>query len=105
MSPDEVKQARSKLQCTARELAAVLELPPATISAWERGEQFPTKQHVDRIQKLLAEGPKSIPKRAKGADPLDALRDPEVWELIRKLLSHPKLRAEVAKLASKYDDV
>jgi transcriptional regulator with XRE-family HTH domain len=104
MSPDEVKQARQTLQCTARELAAALELPAATVSAWERGEQFPTKQYVDRIAALVVGGPSSIPRKAKGSDPLEALRDPEVWELVRKLLVHPKLRQEVTKLAAKYDD-
>jgi len=104
MSPEEVKQARTTLKCTARELAAALELPASTIAAWERGDEFPTKQYVDRIQALLAAGPTSIPRKAKGADPVDALHDPEVWALIRKLLVHPKLRAEVAKIAAKYDD-
>ena len=104
MSPDEVKQARVTLRCTARELAAALELPSATISAWERGDAFPTKQYVEKIQAFVAEGPSAIPRKAKGEDPLDALRDPEVWELLRKLLAHPKLRAEVAKIAAKYDD-
>jgi transcriptional regulator with XRE-family HTH domain len=105
MTPEEIKQARLSLKCTAKELAAALDLPPATVTAWERGEMFPTKQYVDKLQAFLAEGPSAIPKKAKGADPLEALRDPDVWALIRKLIAHPKLRAEIARLAEKYDDV
>jgi transcriptional regulator with XRE-family HTH domain len=105
MSPDEIKKARLALKCTARELAAALELEPSTVTAWERGEMFPTKQYVERIQEFLEHGPAAIPKKAKGGDPLEALRDPDVWALIRKIVAHPKLRVEVAKLADKYDDV
>ncbi len=104
MTPDEIKLARAALKCTAKELAAALELEAATVMAWERGDEFPTKKFVDRVRKLVEAGPGAIPRKAKGADPLDALRDPEVWLLIRKLLANPKLRAEVSKLADKYDE-
>ncbi|MFI5302462.1 MAG: helix-turn-helix domain-containing protein [Polyangiales bacterium] len=104
MTPEEIKAARVKLKCTAKELAATLDVTPATIGGWERGELFPTKQYVEAIAKLVEQGPTSVPKKAKGADPMDALRDPEVWTLVRKLLAHPKLRAEVSKLADKYDE-
>ena len=105
MSPEEIKKARLALKCTAKELAAALEVEPSTVMAWERGEMFPTKQYVEKMQEFAAAGPASIPRKAKGADPLDALRDPEVWGLIRKILAHPKLRTEVQKLADKYEDV
>ena len=104
MTPDELKKARELLKCTAKELAAALELPHATVMSWERGDEFPTKQWVSRIEKLVTEGPSAIPRKAKGTDPLAALHDPDVWLIFRKLLTHPKLRAEVAKLAEKYDD-
>ena len=104
VSPDEVKRARTALQCTTRELAAALGVDAATISGWERGELFPTKKHVEALEKLVAAGPAAVPKKAKGADPLDALHDPDVWTLVRKLLAHPKLRAEIARIAEKYDD-
>lgn len=105
MTPDEIKKARLALKCTAKELAAALDVEATTVMAWERGEMFPTKQYVDKIQEFVASGPAAIPKKAKGADPLDALRDPDVWALIRKIVAHPKLRTEVQKLADKYDDV
>ena len=104
MTPDDVKRARTRLQCTAKELAAALDVEPAQVAAWERGDQFPTKRHVDALARLVEAGPASVPKRAKGADPLAALRDPDVWTLLRKLLAHPRLRAEVAKIAEKYED-
>jgi transcriptional regulator with XRE-family HTH domain len=104
MSPEDIKKARLSLKCTAKELAAALDVEPSTIAAWERGEMFPTKQYVDKMEEFVAQGPSAIPKRAKGADPLEALRDPDVWTLIRKLLAHPKLRAEVTKLADRYED-
>jgi transcriptional regulator with XRE-family HTH domain len=104
MSPEEIKDARAKLKCTAKELAIALELEPATVMAWERGEMFPTKQYVDKIKGFVEKGPTSIPRKAKGGDPFEGLRDPDMWTLVRKLLAHPKLRAEVQKLADKYDD-
>lgn len=104
MTPEEIKKARLTLKCTAKELALALEVEPSTVAAWERGEMFPTKQYVEKLQDLVARGPAAVPKKAKGADPLEALRDPDVWSLIRKLLAHPKLRTEVQKLADKYED-
>jgi transcriptional regulator with XRE-family HTH domain len=104
MTPEEIKQARVALKCTAKELAAALDLEPATVMAWERGDLFPTKQYVDKLQAFVQQGPAAIPKKAKGGDAYEQLRDPEVWTLIRKLLAHPKLRAEVAKLAARYEE-
>jgi len=31
--------------------------------------------------------------------------DPQVWELLRKIAAHKKLRDDVAKLAEKYPDL
>ena len=105
MNADDVKSLRKTLKCSGKELAAALAVEPSVVAAWELGEQFPTRQYVERMQAFLAEGPSAIPHKAKGHDPLEALADPEVWSLIRKILAHPKLRAEVAKAADKYDDV
>ena len=104
MTPEQLKEARVSLKCTAKELAAALDVEGSTIAAWERGDAFPTKRNVERIAALLASGPSSIPRKAKGQDPVEALHDPDVWMLIRKLLVHPKLRAECTKSAAKYDD-
>ncbi len=104
MSPEELKSLRKELSCTAKELAAALDLEQSTVLAWEKGELFPTKQYVDAMEALRAKGPGAIPRKSKGDNPVKALADPQVWELLRKIAAHKKLRDEVAKLAAKYSD-
>jgi len=104
MTPEDIKALRKDLACTAKELAAALGVEQATVLAWEKAELFPTKAYVDRMNDLRAKGPSAIPKKAKGVDPMKALADPQVWELLRKIAAHKKLRDEVAKLAEKYPD-
>ncbi len=105
MTGDDVKTLRRELGCTAKELAAALGLEQATVLAWEKAELFPTKAYVDQMGALRAKGPGAIPRKAKaGADPMKGLADPQVWELLRKIAAHKKLRDEVAKLAEKYPD-
>jgi transcriptional regulator with XRE-family HTH domain len=106
VTPDEIKALRAALKCTAKELAAALELEQSTVMAWEKGELFPTKQYVDKMEAFRAKGPSAIPRKAKGAavSPIVAMKDPLVWELLRKIAAHKKLRDEVAKLAEKYAD-
>jgi transcriptional regulator with XRE-family HTH domain len=101
----DVKALRRELVCTAKELAAVLGLDQATVLAWEKEELFPTKAFVDRMNALRDKGPGAVPRKAKGAvDPIVALADPLVWELLRKIAGHKKLRDDVAKLADAYPD-
>jgi transcriptional regulator with XRE-family HTH domain len=104
MSPDDLKALRKELSCTAKELAAALGLEQSTVLAWEKGDLFPTKQYIDKMEAFRAKGPGSIPKKAKGSDPMKQLGDPAVWELVRKLLVHKKLRDDVVKLAAGYPD-
>ena len=104
MTPDELKDARKALGCTAKELAGALGLEQSTVLAWEKLELFPTKQYVDKIAALVAKGPSSIPRKAKGPEPLKVLTDPKLWELWRKLLAHKKLREDATKLAAGYVD-
>ncbi|HWL86681.1 MAG TPA: XRE family transcriptional regulator [Polyangiaceae bacterium] len=104
MTPEEIKELRKTLSCTAKELAAALGLEQKTVFGWEQGELFPTKQFVDKMNALRAAGPKAIPRKAKGTNPVKALADPVVWELLRKLAAHKKLRDEVVKLAAGYSD-
>jgi transcriptional regulator with XRE-family HTH domain len=101
---DDVKALRKDLGCTAKELAAALKTDQATVLAWEKGDLFPTKASVDAMEALHAKGPSAIPKKSKGGDPIKALGDPQLWELLRKLAAHKKLRDEVAKLAAAYPD-
>jgi len=104
VTPDEIKALRAELKCTAKELAGALDLDQATVMAWEKGELFPTKRYVDEMNALRAKGPSAIPRKSKGTNPVLALKDPQVWELLRKIAAHKKLRDEVAKLAAKYAD-
>ncbi len=106
MSPEEIKALRQELGCTARELAAALGDEQETVLAWERGDLFPTKRHVGMMEELRRKGPSAIPKRKRGAPatPVQALADPELWRLVRKLVTHPPLYAAALKLAADFDD-
>jgi transcriptional regulator with XRE-family HTH domain len=104
VTPEEIKALRTELACTAKELAGALGVDQATVLAWEKAELFPTKAYIDAMHALRARGPGSIPKKAKGADPVKSLADPLVWELLRKIAAHKRLRDEVAKLAATYAD-
>ncbi|HEY4012008.1 MAG TPA: XRE family transcriptional regulator [Polyangiaceae bacterium] len=106
MNPDDIKALRKELSCTAKELAAVLGIEQATVLAWEKADLFPTKAYVDRMEQLRVKGAGAFPRKAKaaGGDPVQSLADPKVWELLRKIAAHKKLRDEVAKLAETYPD-
>lgn len=106
MSPEQVKALRADLGCTAKELAAALEVEPQTIFAWESGEQFPTKRYVERMTALGKLGKAAFPRKPKPAKGeltgLSRLDDPALWELVQKLLAHPALFREALKLAEGY---
>lgn len=104
MTPDEIKGLRKDLACTAKELAQALGIEQTTVLAWEKGDLFPTKVYVDKMEALRTRGPAAIPKKAKGDAPMKVLADPALWELMRKLVAHKKLRDEVVKLAAAYAD-
>jgi transcriptional regulator with XRE-family HTH domain len=103
----DVRALRKELGCTAKELAQALGLEPEIVTAWEAGEQFPTKQWVDRLAQLRAAGPSSVPRRPRKGQPkspMERLADPALWALVRKLLEHPDLYAEVPRIAEGYSD-
>ena len=104
MTPEDLKALRKELGCTAKELAQAIGRDQATVLAWERGELFPTKPFIDKMNALRAKGPGAIPKRARGDAPMKVLSDPALWALIRKLVVHKRLRDEVMKLAGAYPD-
>ncbi|APR81996.1 Hypothetical protein A7982_07345 [Minicystis rosea] len=106
MSPEDIKALRKDLGCTARELATALGIEQQTVLAWERAELFPTKRHCDAMEELRKKGPSAIPKkpRRKAATPMQALADPDLWKLIRKLAAHPELRSAAQALAERYAD-
>ncbi len=106
MAPDDIKQLRKELGCTARDLATTLGLEQKEVLAWEAGELFPTKRYVDQMESLRAKGPGAVLKTTKGkaVAPTDRLSDPAFWAVVKKLLLHPPLYEQVSKLAEKYGD-
>lgn len=106
MAPEEIKALRQELGCSARELAAALAVTQETVLAWERGELFPTKRFVTKMEELRQAGPEAIPKARRGGErpPMKMLADPELWKLFRKLVAHPELRAAALKLSEGYAD-
>lgn len=111
MSPDDVKALRTRLRATTKDLAHALEIDPATLMAWERGEEFPTKRYVTAMRALDEKGADAFPRlptkrgaSKKPADPMSLLADPATWSLIRKILAHADLREAVTKLAASYED-
>jgi transcriptional regulator with XRE-family HTH domain len=109
MTGEQIKALRAELGCTARELATALGVGQDDVLAWERGDRFATKRHVDAMAKLRAAGPGAVPRKPrKGApvatSPMKGLADPELWRLLRKLLAHTELRAAVDELAASYAD-
>ena len=106
MAPEDIKALREELSCTARELAAALGLEQDEVLSWERGDLFPTKRLVGKMEELRKRGPSAIPRKKKSApaSPHALLADPTLWRLLRKLIAHPELRTAVMKLAEPYAD-
>lgn len=108
MLPEEIQKIRKELGCTARELATTLGVDPKELAAWEAGELFPTKKHVEALSTLRERGPSAIVRAPRGKAPVKTgaqrLADPALWKVVRKLLEHPVLFEEVLKLAEKYPD-
>jgi transcriptional regulator with XRE-family HTH domain len=108
VSPDEIKQLRKELNCTARELANALDLDQKDVLAWEAGDLFPTKRFVTQMEALRKQGPGAIVRKPRGKlaaqTPAQRLADPKLWELVRKLVEHPALFEGACKLAETYPD-
>lgn len=102
MSPEEIRTLRKELGVTQRQLADALKIDVDLVRDWEKEESFPTKAHCEAMEKLRANPPPKVPKNS--ASPMQVLGDPKFFALVRKLLSHPKLRAEVEKLSAEYSD-
>ncbi len=109
VTPEQIKELRGVLRCTARELASTLSVPLAEIQAWESGEKFPTKQWAVRLLSLRDEGPAGIVRKSPKAkrapkSPMSQLDNPELWLLLRKLLAHPDLFAKATELSAAFED-
>lgn len=108
MLPEDIKQLRKDLSCTAKELADTLKVDQREVWAWERGERFPTKRYVVQMEKLREKGPEALVRKRRGpektATGIERLDDPKLWQVVRKLLEHPPLFDRVVKLAEEYED-
>jgi hypothetical protein len=107
MSPQDIERLRSDLTCSVGELATALGVETKTVLAWEAGELFPTKRHVERMNALQKAGPESFPRKRRGKKApsgLELLGDARFWCIVRKLLFYPELLTQVEKLADRYDD-
>lgn len=108
MQPEDLKRLRERLTCSVGELAATLGVDVKTVLAWEAGDLFPTKRHVDRMKTLEATGPSGIKRKPSSKTPAATgvllLADPRLWSIVRKLVSHPEFFAKVEKLSLDYED-
>ncbi len=106
MTPEDLKQLRKELGCTARDLATTLGIEQKEVLAWEAGELFPTKRFVDQMNALRAKGPSAVLKTTKGkaVAPTDRVADPAFWMIVKKLLLYPALYEQVSKLADSYGE-
>ncbi len=106
--PQDIKKLREELECSTRELADTLKTEQLTVMAWEKGELFPTKRFVKQMELLRKQGPGSIVRirrgRSKQKTGMARLDDPKLWEVVRKLVEHPGLFDQVAKLADGFED-
>jgi transcriptional regulator with XRE-family HTH domain len=106
VTPDDIKQLRKELGCSARDLAATLGIEQNEVLAWEGGELFPTKRYVDAMKALRAQGPSGVLRAAKGKNvtATERVSDPAFWMIVKKLLLYPALYEQVSRLAATYDD-
>ncbi len=111
MTPAEIKSLRTELKCSTRALAEAIGTEQEHILSWERGDTFPTKRWVDRMAALRVTGlaaPNTTPRSSAvvqtGAKPFQGLADPKVWEIMRKVVAYPELRARVEALTETYDE-
>jgi len=98
MTGKEIRALRGTLGLSVGALGSKLGVEAATVLGWEREELFPTKRALESLMALQGE--------AEGKDEgvIQALADPAVWELLRKVLAHPELRLEVERIAAGYPD-
>lgn len=128
MTGKEIRALRGTLGLSVGALGSKLGVEAATVLGWEREELFPTKRALESLMALQgeAEGKDEGVRRSedegvrggndegRGKDKgvgsgedegvIQALADPAVWELLRKVLAYPELRLEVERIAAGYPD-
>ncbi len=110
MTGKEIRALRGTLGLSAGALGSKLGVEAATVLAWEREELFPTKRPLESLLALQGEargkdeGKGEGVRRSTDEGVIQALADPAVWELLRKVLAYPELRQEVERIAAGYPD-
>jgi transcriptional regulator with XRE-family HTH domain len=104
VTPDEIKTLRRAVGVTQKQLAQELEIDVVLVRDWEKGERFPTKAHCEQMAALRARPPARKAAAPVALSPMALLADPAFFLLVRKLLAHAGLRAEVTKLAESHPD-
>jgi transcriptional regulator with XRE-family HTH domain len=108
VSPEQIKELRKELTCTAKELAAALNVDHKEVMAWESGELFPTKRFVLQMETLRKKGASAIPRTPRGkanaVTGVARLADPKLWEIVQKLVTHPALFDQVLALSKTFGD-
>jgi transcriptional regulator with XRE-family HTH domain len=103
MTSDDIRALRKELGLTQRKLAEALKIEVEIVREWERDDHFPTKAHCLAME-ALRRGTQTRTLPSRPPTPMQLLADPEFFILVRKLIGHPKLRADVARLAIDYPD-
>jgi len=105
---EQIVALRKEIGCTRKQLAAELRVTPELVTDWELGRRFATRRVVRQLARLRERRqPAVAPGRsgqAGSAEPLQALLEPELWQLLRKLLAYPELRRRASALADEYED-
>ncbi len=101
MTADDIKALRKELGITQRTLSEAIRVEVTEVRAWEAAEAFATKAHCEAMERLRANPP---PKPTKNLSPMQLLGDAKFMLLVRKLMAHPKLRADAEKLAADLPD-
>jgi transcriptional regulator with XRE-family HTH domain len=108
MDARQIQTLRARIGLTTLKLAEQLGVPQQLVLDWESAARFPTLRHVQALVQLeaAAVAPQAdVPAVGAAAESLRAPRiDAEFAELLRKLLAHPALYAEVTRLAQNFSD-
>jgi transcriptional regulator with XRE-family HTH domain len=101
MEAEDIRALRKRLRISMKQLADHLGVESSDVTAWEMGERYPTKKHVDGMKALEA----SPPPIARERDLFSGfLSDPRLGRAVRKLLAHPDLQEEFLRLAERWED-
>src|SRR4249920_173201 len=103
MRPEEIRALRAELGCSVGELAQAVGVETRLVLAWEAGDLFPTKRHVDKLEAARKAGPGALRRRKAEPDRTGAelLDDPRLWAIVKRLVTDPNFFVEVEKLAKK----